>query len=1148
MKKTISALLVALGWLCCAHVSAQFLLLDDMEGHGPCSGRWTYYAGNTTTGKVQFGVANPQTDAVNSSPLVAKFIKDTSCFEYMSAGCTLTQPFVLTGNSVFKMLVYCSTKDDIMFKLQPGNDYSKAVYFTYKVSQVNRWEEATFNFQSVKNRTDFTRIEVHYIDGKKASGLLYFDLVQGPNPTTIRLKDTAIAMGQENGASLLATLRGDTFKLAQPKSAWHLQSLPPGVSLDTVLRLNDSTVRLLLAGNSPANYSRTELRVITDSPALKKPNSAYYTATGKVTLAGNPNWTMIYSDEFNTPGRPDASKWYIDPRPKGWINGEQQVYTDSTRDNVRVRNGSLVITGKKDFPTGNSNEPWSSGRVISQNKMDFRYGKVEVRARLPKARGSWPAIWLMPTNSAYGAWPQSGEIDIMEHVGNKFGTVLSTIHTQSHNWTNGGEISSSRKIMDADTVFHVYGMDWSEDSIQFIYDGVPLFTYANPHTDWKDWPFDQPFHVILNVAIGGGMGGSITEADWPDSMLVDYVRIYQKGLGTPYLDSMALTPASATVLPGKTQQYTAKGWDQNGFPIPVTNAWSISGTGNTISSTGLATIQSSGTVTVVATADSGTVTRSVPVTTRPVNYKPIPARIEAEAFDNSNTCCTEVTADTSGNRNISYIATGSWMEYDISVPTTGQYRLQLRAAVNSSAGVQLLLDTAVLTSMLLPVSGGWQTWSTVTSAPFTLTAGQQTVRLYSQLYGWNFNWLAIVRADSIQLNRLVLQPDSVRLYTGDSAAFTVKAYDQYQNRLLLNGQPNWQVYNTANQVSATGVYRPLVPGTDTVIASIGSVRGTAVARATQAPVLTRIVLTPDSALVPVGASFAFTVKGYDQRDSLYRFTPVWYPQGTGNRITTAGIYTAGSTPGTYLLRVTDSSGTFSDTASVTVAYTCTVNARYEAESASSYDSGPWLENTNDTSGVKNFAGLATGDWFAYSNLNVPVTGRYRVSLRVRSTAAARVKVGHSGLNFGEIAIPNTNNTWRTVSDTMTLPALTYTGIHVLSGSFRFNWFRIDNCAYDSTQARATEALPALPATLTTEATGKTGIYPNPVHDRLQLRFPAGRYHTVLLTDLSGRVLRQWRVGTDVQQLIQPVGFLANGLYLLRLEGNAYHEVQKLVKQ
>lgn len=239
-------------------------------------------------------------------------------------------------------------------------------------------------------------------------------------------------------------------------------------------------------------------------------------------------YTLVYNDEFNGTGPADSTKWTYEVLRKGWANNEEQTYTDATHDNAVQSNGCLVITGKKDFPTGDTAVPWSSARIIGKNKMDFLYGKVEVRAMLPHARGSWPAIWMMPTESKYGRWPRSGELDIMEHIGNKPDSVFSSVHTEARNWMNHGLQSGTRVLKNTTTTFHVYGLEWNADSIQFTYDDVPVYTMVNPKTNPKDWPFDQKFYIILNVAIGGGLGGKITESDWPDKMLVDYVRVYQK--------------------------------------------------------------------------------------------------------------------------------------------------------------------------------------------------------------------------------------------------------------------------------------------------------------------------------------------------------------------------------------------------------------------------------------------------------------------------------------------------------------------------------------------------------------------------------------------------------------------------------------------
>ncbi|GGH59437.1 beta-glucanase (GH16 family) [Filimonas zeae] len=1046
MKKI--ALLIGIALLSYAlPLSAQWLLIDDMEGHGPASGNWIYNAGTNATGTVVFNAANPAPAGLNTTAQVAKFTKDTSSSAYMAAAVTLAAPLNLSAGATFKMMVYSNVKEEVMFKLQPGTDYTQAVYRTYRIQNVNQWEEAVFTFTGINNRTDLNRIAIQFIDGKKANGILYFDQIQAPNPTSLTLTNTNIPMGNENGKQIEVVLHGDAFKPVLNMASWHTSALPSGVTIGNLLRVNDTTAHIVLSGNSPVNYSRTSFTLTVDSSQLQQPDIAAYTGRGNVVFDGNPNWTMIYNDEFDVDGLPDPAKWTIDARPKGWINNEQQVYADATRDNARVRNGNLIITGKKDFPTGDPNAPWSSARVVSLGKMEFMYGKAEMRAKLPRARGSWPAFWLMPVSSAYGSWPKSGEVDILEHVGNNFGKAMCAVHTENKNWTNGGNLGGNQIMPDLDTVYHVYGVEWSPDSLRFTHDGVGFYTYANPHTDWKDWPFDKSFFVIMNIAIGGGMGGNITEADWPDSMQVDYVRIYQQGLGTPVLDSVDITPANVSVLPGKTQQFTAKVLDQNGHVLAgVTPVWSISGTGNTISSTGLATIQSTGVVTATATHNALTVAGTTAISVRPTNYKPIPARIEAEAFDNSNTCCTENTADTSGVLNVSYINNGTWLEYDINVPDSAAYRIRLRVAANNASEVAVRIDTSLLSTVMVPATGGWQKWKTVVSAPIIFGPGQKTIRLTAASSGWNFNWLQLVPANAHAVQSVRIQPDSARLFLGESVQLKAFGYDADSNYIMLSPAPVWSVSGDSAQVSASGLFTASAAGTYTVTATTGSLTRTITVQVMNNPVLTRIDIKPDTVVVPVHASQQFTAKGYDQYNTQVPLTDTvrWLVTGAGNTVNTNGVFTAGSTPGTYQL--TASSGGITGSLAVQTGYTCSVNNRYEAESASSKAAGPYLVTTDDVDGGQHFEGITAGKWFAYSALKVPSAGRYNIRLRVATTAAASIKIGHGTTTFRIINVPNTGGAWQTISDTVTLPALTYTGVHAVTGSFKFNWLAIDNCA------------------------------------------------------------------------------------------------------
>ncbi len=1138
-------LLLLISLLSGSTLRAQFLLLDDMEGHGPCSGKWDYYAGNTTTGKVLFGVPNPAPGGLNTSAHVAQFIKDTTCFEWMSAGCSLSDSFDLRGNTVFKLLVYSNVKEEVLFKLQPGSNYNKAVYFTYKIKNINTWEEASFDFQSVRTRTDLNRIEVHYIDGKKANGILYFDLVQGPDPASITLANARIPMGQEQGTVLQATVHGNAFKPSLDKTVWTAR-WPAGVSIDSLHRVNDSVVNIVLAGNSTDNYSRYELKLAIAGSELDSAGAQQYTAKGSVVFEGNPNYTLIFADEFNGTGKPDPSKWTVDPHPKGWINGEQEVYTDSSYDNAGVRNGCLVITGKKDYPNYNTTDPWSSARLITQNKLDFRYGKVDVRARLPRARGSWPAIWLMPTTSAYGAWPKSGELDVMEHVGNKFGTVLSTVHTQNNNWTNGGHLSASKFIPDVDTVFHVYSMEWNEDSIRFTYDSVKCYTYVNPKTDWKDWPFDQKFFLILNVAIGGGMGGAITDADWPDSMLVDYVRIYQKGIGTPVLDSISISPANRAYIPGSSFQYTSKVFDQNGFPLNVSPAWSITGSGNSITTTGRATIQSPGTITATAAYNGDTLRAIANATIRAANYKPIPARIEAEAFDYSNTCCTEPAQDTSGVLDISYISSSSFMEYDVQTAAADSFRIQLRVAVNSASTVRILMGDTLLTTLQLPASGGWQNWITVTSAPFALPAGQRTLQVQSASSGWNFNWLKIVRAADAVPSRIVVIPDSTSVFVNARKQFKAVSYGNDSSRFDL--PVTWSVPVQGGVIDAKGVITAgNTPGIYPVTAQYNDLLGLGKINVLALPRLASIKVVPDSLTIPLGASQQYTAQGYDQYGSAFAFTGAsWSVTGSGNSVSSTGVVTATTVPGSYT--VTAVKDSVSGTAGFQTGYGCTFKKRYEAESCTGRSPQPTLETTTDTSGGQNFTGLAYNYWFGYSSLGVPVKSRYNVSFRVLTTAAAKVKLTNTGITYGIINLPNTNGQWATITDTMTLPAMSYVNVVVELGSFKFNWFAIDNCATAAADSSAIQV-----SSLNTMS-GKAGaaqnmlrLYPNPVRESVTIETGKRQYNSMQLLDMNGRVLRQWTVPPGSTRFSKGLGNMPGGAYIIRLEGVSGNASIKIIK-
>jgi beta-glucanase (GH16 family) len=234
--------------------------------------------------------------------------------------------------------------------------------------------------------------------------------------------------------------------------------------------------------------------------------------------------TPMWEDNFTSNGVPDPSKWSYDVGGSGWGNNELQYYTSG--NNVGIVNGNLVIQAKKENLEGRQ---YTSTRMISRGKGDWLYGRFVVRAKLPRGRGTWPAIWMLPSDNGYGIWPASGEIDIMEHVGYDQNNVHSTIHCSAFNGQRGNQKGNSKIVSNATTEFHDYRIDWTPYSIKGFVDDEQYFEYINDNTGFTTWPFNRKFHMILNIAIGGNWGGAqgIDDTIFPATMEVDYVKAYK---------------------------------------------------------------------------------------------------------------------------------------------------------------------------------------------------------------------------------------------------------------------------------------------------------------------------------------------------------------------------------------------------------------------------------------------------------------------------------------------------------------------------------------------------------------------------------------------------------------------------------------------
>ena len=424
------------------------------------------------------------------------------------------------------------------------------------------------------------------------------------------------------------------------------------------------------------------------SPWLKSCCIALVASTCMLTTAQN--WELVWSDEFNGPNI-DTSKWSHEVNGDGGGNNELQYYTART-NNSFIENGHLVIQALKENYNGKA---YTSARLRTLNKGDWTYGRFEARMKLPYGQGLWPAFWMLPTDWVYGGWAASGEIDIMENIGSEPSRVHGTLH-YGGSWPNNTYSGAPYDLPSGNvySTFHTYAVEWEPGQFRWYVDGVHYQTQTSWYSDAGAYPapFNQRFHMLLNVAVGGNWPGSPNGSTvFPQRMEVDYVRVYS----TTNTNPSTSTPYSGTPLaiPGTIE---TEDYDNGGQGV----AYSDTGAAN----------------------EGG-------------SYRP------AEGVD------IEACSDSGGGYNVGWTATGEWMKYTVDVAPAGDYTITSRVAkgTTGTGAFHIEVDGVDVTgSISVSNTGGWQSWVNKTTSNVTLSSGEQVVEIVIESGGININRLQFV--------------------------------------------------------------------------------------------------------------------------------------------------------------------------------------------------------------------------------------------------------------------------------------------------------------------------------------------------------------------------------------------------------------------
>ncbi len=239
-------------------------------------------------------------------------------------------------------------------------------------------------------------------------------------------------------------------------------------------------------------------------------------------------YKLVWEDDFNIDGKVNEDIWNITYSGSGNGNDEKQFYTNRL-DNVFCKDSLLHLVAKKeDF----EEKHYTSGKITTFGKKSIKYGKIEILAKLPKGRGMWPALWMLGENIRKVGWPLCGEIDIMENVGRRHEEIHFSIHSKKYNHNLNTHQTHVVPISDVHDDFHKYTLVWDENSIEYYVDDKHYVTFTKGEdgrdTDKEGWPYEPPYFLIINLAVGGTFGGPIDDDIFPQTLLVDYIKVYEK--------------------------------------------------------------------------------------------------------------------------------------------------------------------------------------------------------------------------------------------------------------------------------------------------------------------------------------------------------------------------------------------------------------------------------------------------------------------------------------------------------------------------------------------------------------------------------------------------------------------------------------------